>query len=407
MKLIFTVLALLSVNIPLICYSSLLNSEEFNVAHGQQIGKNTSALSKDKVLKFTTPDYNKFDLYLRGYIQSIFINSYGLPSNAVTVREGVILIDNDKLQGNNPQQILEKVKQATASIKGVKDVQLISYSTTNSNLSKLNIIDPSNIEENETRDIAMPTHSLFQALIADNRWPRFTLSYQYFLKAKLLKHAFAPNFGASFPLYKVVNQVTNREWEVGIQAGLFGLLDIGTNPTALINADYYIAVPVTYRSGPWSGLVRLYHQSSHLGDEFMLTEEGKKTKRINLSYEGIDVLLSYNFDILRIYGGGGYIIHRDPSYIKRGKIQVGVEYYSQSTFMNGQLRPLIGVDMKAEALSSWTPGISCKAGVQLENSALISNKVQLMLEYYSGKSMHGQFYKNKIKYIGVGVQAFL
>lgn len=402
MKLIFIVL-LLSINTPLFCYSSLLNSYEFNAAHGKQ----TSAISKDTVFKFTAPDSNRFDLYLRGYVQSIFINSYGLPSSAVTVREGVIIIDKKKLYGNNPGQILEKVKQATASLQEVKDVQLREYNTSSNKYNKLNLSNPNDIEAQETRDIAMPTHSLFQPLIADPKWPRFTLGYQYCIKAKLLKHAFAPNFGASFPLYKVVNQVTNKEWEVGIQAGLFGLLDIGTNPTALINDDYYIAVPLTYSKGPWSGLTRLYHQSSHLGDEFMLTKDGKKTERINLSYEGIDALISYNFDIFRIYGGGGYIIHKDPSYIKRGKVQIGAEYYSQSTFMNGQLRPLIGVDIKAEALSSWAPGISCKAGVQLENSALIGNKVQFMLEYYSGKSMHGQFYKNKIKYIGIGVQAFL
>ncbi len=385
MRLIFVILLLVGIYQPIFCYSSST----------QQSIEETADLKSVA---------NKSDLYLRGYVQSIFINSYGLPSNAVTVRKGIILIDKEQLQGNNPQQILEKVKQATHSLKEVKDVQLIKY-TEHRKLRKF--IELRNVEGRETKDIAMPNHSLFQPLIADPKCPRFTLAYQYYLKDKRLKHAFAPNFGASFPLYKVVNQITNREWEIGIQAGLFGLLDIGTNPTALINADYYIAVPFTYSSGPWSGLTRLYHQSSHLGDEFMLTSEGKKTKRINLSYEGIDVLLSYNFDMIRVYGGGGYIINKDPSDLKPGKLQGGVEYYSHSTFLNGQLRPIIGLDIKSEEFSNWTPGISCKAGVQLENSALIGNKVQFMLEYYSGKSMHGQFYKNRIKYIGIGVQAFL
>jgi hypothetical protein len=222
-----------------------------------------------------------------------------------------------------------------------------------------------------------------------------------------IKHVFAPNFGASFPLYRIANNEKDTEWEIGVQAGLFGIMDIGRKPTALINADYFVGAPISYRSGSWSYLARFYHISTHLGDEYMLTPEGKKVKRINLSYEGLDILASHNFDGLRLYGGGGYILHKEPSYIKRLKIQGGAEYYATNTYFGGLFRPVMGIDIKSEEQGKWTPGISCKAGVQLENSSLISNKVQLMLEYYSGKSMHGQFYRDRIQYVGIGIQAFL
>ncbi|MFP4087106.1 MAG: DUF1207 domain-containing protein [Desulfobacteraceae bacterium] len=58
-------------------------------------------------------------------------------------------------------------------------------------------------------------------------------------------------------------------------------------------------------------MARLYHQSSHLGDEYLLRDN---TSRENLSYEGVEVLLSYNLiESLRIYGGGGDLIHRSSS----------------------------------------------------------------------------------------------
>jgi hypothetical protein len=38
--------------------------------------------------------------------------------------------------------------------------------------------------------------------------------------------------------------------------------------------------------------VRLFHQSSHLGDEFLLRN---RVERINLSYESADLKLSYKF----------------------------------------------------------------------------------------------------------------
>ena len=346
------------------------------------------------------------DEYLTGYVQSIFVFSYGLPAEAVIVKNGIITIQKNKLGNHTATDILEKTKNATLNLKGIKGY-VISELGTHSSPSVNNTRLKASALTTEYTNVAMPNHSLFQPLIADPKWPRFTVAYQYYFKDGHLKHAFAPNFGASFPIYRIVNNEKDREWEVGIQAGLFGIMDIGRNPTALINADYFVGVPVTYRFGMWSGLARFYHVSSHLGDEFMLTPEGKKIKRINLSYEGIDLLLSRNFDGLRLYGGGGYIVHKEPSYVKPLKIQSGAEYYSQNTYMNGRFRPLIGLDIKLEEQGRWYPGLSCKAGVQLENSKLISNKVQFMLEFYSGKSIHGQFYRDKVRYIGIGVQAFL
>jgi len=345
---------------------------------------------------------NKFDNYLTGYVQGVFVHGYGLPKDAVKVKNGIIIVKEGKLGNQNPELIIEKIKQATIDLKGVQGTLVEKDKVVKDYLPK----NTGNFDE-EYIDAAMPNHSLFQPLIADPKWPRFTVAYQYYFKDRGLKHAFAPNFGAGFPLYRIVNIGYNYEWEIGIQAGLFGLMDIGTKTSALINADYFIGVPITYRAGLWSSLIRFYHISSHLGDEFMLTKEGKKIKRINLSYEGIDTLISYNWNNLRVYGGGGYIVHKEPSYVKPLKLQFGTEYYSPNTFMNGKLRPIMGIDIKTEEQGKWYPGVSCKAGVQLESATLISNKVQLMLEFYSGKSFHGQFYRDKIRYIGIGLQAFL
>lgn len=346
------------------------------------------------------------DQYLTGYIQSIFTHSYGFPADAVIVKGGIVVIDEEKLGAANPEQILYKIQRIAASISGVKQTTLKKKDASTQKSTNWHTESYQTAKE-EVVDGTLPSRSLFEPLIADPRWPRFSLAYQYYSKNKVLHHAFAPNFGASFPLYRITNHAINDEWEIGVQAGLFALMDIGRNPTALINADYFVGVPITYRSGSWSGLMRGYHVSSHLGDEFMLTNEGKKTKRINLSYEGIDLILSYNFENFRLYGGGGYLVHKEPNYVKPGKIQGGAEYYSPNTWLGGRLRPIIGLDLKAEENVSWYTGVSLKAGVQLENSKLLSNKIQLMLEMFNGKSIHGQFFKDKVQYIGIGIHAFL
>ena len=354
------------------------------------------------------------DEYLSGYIQSAFIHIYYLPGDAVVVKDGIIYINEDKLGHYNPEQILQKVRQSTIGLPHIKGIKLVKDNisedlpTTKNKPIKKSIFTQKAISQAPVTDGLMANHSLFQPLIADPKWPRFTLAYQYDLKSSVLRrHAFAPNFGASFSLYRLTDIDKDQEWELSMQAGLFGLMDIGRNPSALINADYFVGVPISYRSGAVTTLLRPYHISTHLGDEFMLTPEGKKTKRINLSYEGIDLILSYNINAFRIYGGGGYLVHKEPSYIKPLKIQIGAEYYSAYTFMDGRLRPVSGIDVKADQNGSWFPGVSVKTGVQIENSALISNKLQVMLEFYSGRSMHGQFYRDKIQTIGIALHAFL
>ncbi len=373
------------------------------------------------------PFYSSFaapttDDYLNGYVQSIFEHNYGLPASAVTVRNGFVYIKEAETNGQNAEQVVEKLRQATSNIKGIKGIAFVKPNQ-HEQIDKARVNnDGENFiqSSNEPTNGAMPDHSLFHALMADPKWPRFTLAYQYHTKNRILKKAFAPNFGASIPLYRgIIEGDDNAKWEVGIQGGLFAIMDMGTKQnivkkndafkSSLVNADYFISLPFSYANGEWSALARVYHVSTHLGDEFMLTPQGKQTRRINLSYEGIDAILSYHFqEGMRLYGGGGLIVHKDPAYIKRLKVQAGAEYRSPETFFAGRLRPVTGLDIKSEQMARWYPGLSYKAGVQFENSTLlISNEVQLMLEFYRGKSMHGQFYNDKIRYIGIGLHAFL
>ncbi len=70
------------------------------------------------------------------------------------------------------------------------------------------------------------------------------------------------------------------------------------------------------RAGKFSAFARIYHQSSHLGDEFLLRTR-TNLERINLSYEGDDLRLSYELPYgIRVYGGGGGIFHKEPSSLK-------------------------------------------------------------------------------------------
>ena len=96
----------------------------------------------------------------------------------------------------------------------------------------------------------------------------------------------------------------------------------------LVNADYIVGIVVGYRHGPFSALGRLFHQSSHLGDEYVLSDEAEY--RVNLSYQAVDLRLSYEFfgDVLRLYVGGEDIFEREPATLKPLSLQSGLEFRS-------------------------------------------------------------------------------
>ncbi len=82
-----------------------------------------------------------------------------------------------------------------------------------------------------------------------------------------------------------------------------------------------MGIPVSWRRGDWSTRVRLYHQSSHVGDEFLL--ENPAFNRVNLSFEEVEAILSYDHRWVRVYADGGNLLHREPAVPDRHRIQMG------------------------------------------------------------------------------------
>jgi len=257
-------------------------------------------------------------------------------------------------------------------------------------------------DHNNDKNIILPDETLFDPLMADPRWPHFSVAYQSYIGNDELKNVGATSFGETFPLFS--GNVFGGRWITGIQAAVFAFFNLDADSMDLINADYWVGIPVAWRKENLSGLFRIFHQSSHLGDEYLLYN---KIDRVNLSYEGIDVKLSYDIDkVFRVYAGAGYIIHKEPSGIAPLSAQLGMEYRSSQTFLSNRIRPIAAVDLRTWEENNWDADASARLGVQLENIQSKNRKVQLMLEYFSGHSPHGQFYHRTIEYAGLGIHFY-
>jgi hypothetical protein len=336
------------------------------------------------------------DDFIAGYASAILEHEFGVTDASVEIRQGVVLVTTKAL-GKVDRG---KVESALRQIPGVTQVEI--HEGDPETAPPIPSAVQTKIPEPQPK--WLPRNILFSPLHADPRWPHFGASYREFSQGLNLSGVFAANFGETFSMYR--NKAPfGGEWDFGVQAGVFSIFNVSTTSIDLINADYRVGFLSSYRTGQFSAFFRIQHQSSHLGDEFLLSNP--QVTRVNLSYEEIDAKLSYElFNWLRLYGGGGFIVHRQPENLGRGTTQWGVELTSTRTFLGGRIRPVGYADFQCNERTNWEIGRSILAGVQFENARIGDRQVQLLAEYYAGPSPDGQFFARQVDWYGIGVHLY-
>jgi hypothetical protein len=247
---------------------------------------------------------------------------------------------------------------------------------------------------------AFPTGDLFRPLIADPKQPQFFVSFNHFRSSGVQYTMASVGFGETFGIYRFLGSREGDGLQLSVEGALFAQFNLSTPSYDLINADYTIGIPVTYRYGDNSLRFRIYHQSSHLGDELLLS--ANHPKRVNLSYESTEIIYSREWREWRVYGGGEYLVHKEPVDLEPMNAHWGIEYCgSKPVVWNG--RPVAGVDMKSFQEHNWSIDTSAKFGVEFGHVNPGQRRLRLMAEWYKGFDPHGQFYNNKVEYYGMGV----
>lgn len=332
------------------------------------------------------------DGFIAGYVTALLERELGVQRAEVRVSDGAVLV----IAPEADEATRDRIRQALGAIKGATAVQVVAAEPPEQPAPTSDAAVASAAPESA---VLLPRTHLFDPLTADPRWPHFAASYHYYLDDDEIGNVGAVSFGESFGLFQGDGPWGGR-WELGFQAAVFAIFDLDAESKDLVNADYFVGIPVSYRAGEFSAMARLYHQSSHLGDEFLLRN---RVDRVNLSYEAVDLKLSYDLpEGFRVYGGGQSLLSREPDELDSWSGQVGAEWLSPDAWWNGALRPLAALDVQSREESDWELDVSFRGGVQLENPTLHSRRIQLLVEYYNGSSPNGQFYGREIEYLGLG-----
>lgn len=345
------------------------------------------------------------DAFVAGYATAVLEREFNVRAPSLRVKEGVITVTAEDLAGADREEVLRSL----SSIRGVRRVAVLGADPASPDPASTIALQPPPADRGpgEVGPTSgplpvgwLPEGHLFRPLLADPRWPHFSASYQYYPNDKNVRSVGAVSFGETIPLYRTAAPMMGQV-ELGLQAGVFAIFDLEAKSKDLVNADYFVAALAAYRTGGVSALARLFHQSSHLGDEFLLRT---RVERVNLSYEGVDLKLSYDFPFgFRLYGGGRVLFDQEPSDLKPWATQAGVEFRSPQTFWGGRIRPVAALDVQNHQENAWHTDVSARAGMQFENLRVLGRNLQLLVHYFNGYSPNGQFYKQKIEYVGLGV----
>ena len=337
------------------------------------------------------------DSYIAGYAAAVLRHEFDAIKASLHVEGGVVIVDAGSL-GTVDRT---KVMKALESIPGVVRVEI------REGQAHTDVREPPPIPQEPTRPESkfLPRDLLFAPFHADPRWPHFSGAYRRVTYGQEPTKTFGANFGETFALYRNAAPM-DGQWEIVIQAGVFSTFNVGSSSIDLQNADYTVGLLTSYRTGPFSGFLRFHHQSSHLGDEFILNSQ-TPINRINLSFEELDMKLSYElFAWLRVYGGGGMLVDQYPKDLKGGTSQVGTELTSPWTLWGGKVRPVAYADFQANARSNWRVASSVMAGLQFENARVGDRKLQVLAEYFSGPSPNGQFFTHNTEWLGLGIHLY-
>jgi hypothetical protein len=217
------------------------------------------------------------DPYFEGYLQALVDMHYAEYGVIVLVKKRKVWLANLPKNSMIARSIISFVKD----VPGVQNVYVIEgVPPQEEELREKYVRRP------QTTGIWFPQMTeLFQPCIADPRNVTYILGYRagdQVIGPKVANIA----LGDDFAIYRWIDVMYGGDLQIGIEAGIWSVFNLDPHPnidggTELVNTDFYAGIPITYARDKWSFRLRVYHISSHLGDEYMVNHP--TVKRLNPS----------------------------------------------------------------------------------------------------------------------------
>jgi len=208
-------------------------------------------------------------------------------------------------------------------------------------------------------------------------------------------------FGFNKPFYRRTT-APGRSEEIVLDLASFTQFEVYFDQIAryqrrqIVNNDYKVSIQYNLRRGDNNYRFRVYHLSSHLGDDYIYRNRITAPSTNSVNYEQLDAMYSRTIRDWRVYGGLGLTL-RKPEERKPLSAQFGAFYKKPS---QQAARLVGGVDVKFFQETEFRPGVHAGVGVEVGRTA---NNLTFLAETYSGFRPYSQYENQTIFWLGVGV----
>ena len=252
-------------------------------------------------------------------------------------------------------------------------------------------------------DVLPTGQSLFRPLLADPRQIQSLVSYYRFQGHNAADAA----LGGVFGLLRHDWGSWKSQWDVAGMA--YSRFYISGDVNHFETEDFFADLPWELRRGNFSTRLTLYHESSHLGDDYIRTNGSSGLFSSGLpghrfSQEAFQAEFSEDLPSvwLRLYAGDTQILHTIPS-LGRQILQWGAQEQSPVLWRDSRssLDAFLAWDLQYREYNQWNINSNLVAGIKL-SSLKTGRDVRLQLGWFDGHSPFGQFILERERYADVG-----
>jgi len=188
-----------------------------------------------------------------------------------------------------------------------------------------------------------------------------------------------------------------RPITLGFGSQVYGRFSLGDAKSAQISNDWVVGLNTTAQLGRWELTAELYHESSHLGDEY---RDRFDATRLDWTREVMAGWASWRAGSWRFTGELSYALI-DELRLARPGGALAVDFRGRpiGSPLGGSLRPVAGVFFEAVGATDWRVSTSAKLGVSLAASSG-GREIGIALIAHDGLSTQRQFFRRESRYIG-------
>ena len=201
--------------------------------------------------------------------------------------------------------------------------------------------------------------------------------------------------GENFPL--VTLRGGRHPIVFGFGSQVYGRFSLTDPKSALISTDWVVSANTTAALRSWLLTLEVYHESSHLGDEY---GDRFPDDRLDWTREVVAGWAGYRLGLWHFTLGASYVLDDELRLPAPGS-SLGVDYLGKSRrFLGGQVRPVAAVFTEAEAATRWRFSTSAKLGLAFATGPE-NHDISLGLIGHNGLSTQRQFFRQPSQYIGL------